>query len=505
MSEPETELPETDIMPEGVVVHRDGETVVLPVLASLDEFMPVGYDGVRHLVIPRLAAEVEKLTGHVRCGPDGSLVCYQGNHYSQDGEHAVRSAGLLLLRSEYKPVHTTAVAAYFKDRERHRPLSYDPPAGNRVYCQNGVLDPIAQTLEPYTEDNAWLSCLPWDYVPDATCPKLDEFRRQVFDFPGSDGLDQHWLEIQGYGALPRNPLRKAVLLKGGGGNGKSMLLRHMNALYGQANVSTISLKSLSDGRFATSGLVGRLANVCADIGPRAAQDMSAFKQIVGQDPITAERKGRDQFSFVCGALLVFSANEFPQSPDQTQAYKNRWLVVPLDRQFTDNTAKEDELSALAGDRGEMEGLLRRSMDALKALLERREFDVPFAGQQAHDDMNRTIDRLAEFMHERTVVTAGGFVLRSELWSGFQSYCFQEGAKPGMSRTGFYGKVTPTKGIKLVHRSHGWGFAGLRLLEPVEVGMDDQLKAAVEGLGQVTLPPETVTEKLSPAPADWPQI
>jgi phage/plasmid-associated DNA primase len=103
--------------------------------------------------------------------------------------------------------------------------------------------------------------------------------------------------------------------------------------------------------------VGRLANVCGDIGPQTAKDMSLFKQTVGGDRIQAERKLREPFEFISGATPIFSANEFPGSPDTTRAYKDRWVAIEWCVRFADYAAKGNELKALGENRGEMEGFL----------------------------------------------------------------------------------------------------------------------------------------------------
>jgi hypothetical protein len=85
-----------------------------------------------------------------------------------------------------------------------------------------------------------------------------------------------------------------------------------NAL-GASNVSAVPLQRLGgDDRFAPSHLVGKLANICGDVGPNSARDMSLFKQMTDNDPIYAERKGRDGFEFCSAAVPVSSANEFPR-------------------------------------------------------------------------------------------------------------------------------------------------------------------------------------------------
>jgi hypothetical protein len=50
---------------------------------------------------------------------------------------------------------------------------------------------------------------------------------------------------------------------------------------------------------------------------------------------------------------VFSANEFPGSPDTTRAYKGRWAAVEWPRQFDENASMERQLKLLGEGRGEL--------------------------------------------------------------------------------------------------------------------------------------------------------
>ena len=58
-----------------------------------------------------------------------------------------------------------------------------------------------------------------------------------------------------------------------------------------------------------------------------------FKAITGCDRITAEVKYRDSFEFTPFARLLFSANRLPESSDASQAFFDRWLIVPFPNRF----------------------------------------------------------------------------------------------------------------------------------------------------------------------------
>jgi hypothetical protein len=86
-------------------------------------------------------------------------------------------------------------------------------------------------------------------------------------------------------------------------------------------------------RFSAARLYGKLANICTDLPGDRLSRSAMFKAITGCDRITAEVKYRDSFEFTRFARLQFSANRLPTSSDPSQAYFDRWLIVPFANRF----------------------------------------------------------------------------------------------------------------------------------------------------------------------------
>ena len=58
-----------------------------------------------------------------------------------------------------------------------------------------------------------------------------------------------------------------------------------------------------------------------------------LKNSAGGDPIPAERKFQPPFKFVNYAKLLFSANEMPHTPDETDAFFARPIIINFPNQF----------------------------------------------------------------------------------------------------------------------------------------------------------------------------
>ena len=129
--------------------------------------------------------------------------------------------------------------------------------------------------------------------PEATCPKWEKFLSETFP---EDSQDVAW-EIPGHLMIPDRSLQKAVLLLGEGSNGKSTYQRALVSFLGRRNVASLTLHNLESNRFAPARLVGKLANICADLPSADLTGSSMFKAITGGDVITGERKHVDSFDF----------------------------------------------------------------------------------------------------------------------------------------------------------------------------------------------------------------
>jgi phage/plasmid-associated DNA primase len=259
----------------------------------------------------------------IRLGHDDRLYRYDGGVYRTDGERAARVMAKELLAHKFKRRHLDELVAYLR---ADYPFITEHPPRDVLNVANGLLDWRTLELRPHSPDVPSAVQVPPAWNPEARCPRIERFLADVLP----DDAVEHGLEILGYGLYAGNPLQRAVMTLGPGGNGKSVYLTLARALYGRANVSATSLQALSENRFSGAELFGRLANICGDLDARAVKRTDLFKQLTGGDLIQAERKFAHPFSFTCFALPLFSANEAPLSSDQTDAWFDRWLVVPFE-------------------------------------------------------------------------------------------------------------------------------------------------------------------------------
>jgi putative DNA primase/helicase len=373
---------------------------------------------------------------HFALGADARLYVYHAGVYRPTGEQIIRREVKSTLltwdkSSSWSRKRRDEVVAFITDDAKNL---WERPPVKSINVLNGLLNVKTKELKPHSAAYLTDVQLPVLYDPDAKCPTWEKF---VADWFPEDAFDLAW-EIPALLMIPFTSLQKAVLLHGDGGNGKTRYLTGIRSFLGTRNVSGLSLQKIESDRFAASRLVGKLANICADLPTTALQSTSTFKAIVeGNETIHGERKFKDSFDFVPFARLLFASNPYPRSNDASKAFFDRFFVIPFSRQFRGRTGEiprhviDRELSRPA----ELSGLLNKALDALPGLLERNGFTASKTTTEAWDDFRKTTDPLAGWLDANTVLHSEAIVVRETLRLKYNNYlCSMD--KPPVSATAF---------------------------------------------------------------------
>lgn len=407
------------------------------------------------LVVPQLAELIQD-AGEIRTGVDGRLYRYDHGVYLPDGAGWAKGQVRELLGDRCQRKYFDEVLAWLRSFE---PTVTAKPATSVLNLANGLLDWRTGELKPHDPEviSTVQSPVRWD--ADAACPAIDRFLSEVLP---PDALELI-MEIAGYVLYPGNPLRRAILLLGPGRNGKSVLLGILRALVGEANVSAVPLQALAENRFAAAELFGKLANISGDLDARAIRNTDLFKMATGNDAILAERKYGDAFSFVPFATFVFAANEAPISSDQTDAWFDRWLVVPFDHRIPDESVDPHLPLRLTAPR-ELAGLLARAVPALRRLIARGRFTMPASVEAAGERYRDKLDTVRGFVSESCTVHVEAWVPRPALYKHYREWCSNSGRLP-VSAEKFNEHLRASYLVEETKRRGTWGWAGVGLGSP----------------------------------------
>ncbi len=387
------------------------------------------FDG-REFVPPRLAEQIARLV-ELRKGFDKELWVKDREIWRPWGDTAVEWHVKDFLREKFRRRHLAEVLAYLKAG----PVELDgsAPPENRLPVANGFLDLDDLTLRESPSGEAFFHRLPVAWVPGAECPAIDAFLSEVLP---ADAVGFFW-EAIGMSLVPTQRFRRAVMLIGPGGNGKSVALKVWKALLGHENVSSVTLQELSEDKFAKAELVGKLANIAGDLDARPVAKSEAFKTITGGDLITAERKYGQKFRFEPYATLVFSANEWPATHDQTEAFFTRWVALPFSATFREGSADlgpgERRADPKLGDRltrrSELEGALVKAVRGAIRLRERGGFDLPRSVRESVQEYRQWADTVMAWTAEEVSPSPNGQVSRKLVYTTYKEWADAMGMRP----------------------------------------------------------------------------
>lgn len=360
----------------------------------------------------------------------GRLYHYRNGVYQPDGAEVVRFACKTLLQEAKRPEKwSKTLSESTVEYVRIGTVRlWDRPPMDRINLLNGILDLRTRELTPHTPTFFSSVQVPINFDPIAKCPAWE---RQLADTFPSDAIaaELPW-RIIAYLLVPTRAAQKAILLVGPGGSGKSRFLAAIVAALGKSNVSVLSLQTLENNRFASVGLIGKLANVCADLPSTELDTTAVFKQIVGGDPIPAEYKHGAAFDFTPFARLVFSANVAPMSKDASEAFFDRWIVIPFDHVFRGTAAQRntDELDAELSTASELSGVLNRALSVLDDVV-LNQIREPASSIRARAEFQETTDPVAVWLAANTVCEPTAMVAKNMLAASYNVAAIARGRPP----------------------------------------------------------------------------
>lgn len=253
----------------------------------------------------------------------------------------------------------------------------EPAESRFIAFKNGIYDLKEDTLIDFSPDFVITNRIPWNYTPDDGSRAVERVDKLLDGISCGDVTIRAMLEeCIGYCFYRQTELSKAFMLYGEKANGKSTFLGIVKTLLGAENVSALDMKDLGD-RFSTAALFGKLANIGDDIGDdfMRGNTVSTFKKVVSGNPLKAEFKGQDTFTFSPYAKLLFSANTIPRMKDRTGAALRRMVIIPFFANFTEDEEGFDPyiMRRITGDPLAMEYLVRLGVAGLKRILENNRF------------------------------------------------------------------------------------------------------------------------------------
>lgn len=413
------------------------------------------FDKATGLLLKRLLAVVEDM-GPVGVDYAQRIYRYADGVWTPDGESEIKRRSARHLGERYRKSH----AENALDVVRNRIPMFTDETHDTQYLNlpNGLLDWRTGELLPHDPEVPSTIRIPVAWHPDATCPAIDSWLTEVFP-PDAISFAN---EVIGYALLNENPLHKAIMLYGGGRNGKGTYLRLVKALLGTHNVSSVTPQSLDDNRFRSAELYGKLANIVGDVKPDTFRVTEIFKQLTGGDLVTAERKYGQPFNFTCRALIIASFNKFPRSDDTSDGFFSRWVILPFPNHFPADKA-DISLSDKLIDPNELQGLLVHAVTGLRNVISRGRFELPSSVVEATDAFRHGADPVRGYASAQLISGNELWVSRKEMFEHYEKWA-NENDQEKLSTRDFYSKIEDIAELKIraAKRVGNRGYVGVAL-------------------------------------------
>jgi P4 family phage/plasmid primase-like protien len=309
---------------------------------------------------------------------------------------------------------------------------------NYLAFRNGILnldqlnaDFVAGRLD---SDDAWLqttsdwfslSCLDYEFDPEAKCDRWQEHLSYVTD--GDDSKVKILQEFAGYCLMSTLELQRWMILEGEGGNGKSVYIAGLRAMLGSHNVSDVTIDRFGD-RFGLSPTIGKMLNISADLGEVDAVAEGVIKQFVSGDSVTIDLKNRDPISIRPTAKILAAWNQRPRIKDRSKGMWRRMIIVPFTKTIPDEKRVRGMDNPKFWER-EAPGILNWAILGMIRLVEQGDFSKSDACEAAISDYKLESNPAAQFFELHVGINSLRSVRVSDLYEAYRKFCAKNGYSP----------------------------------------------------------------------------
>ena len=266
-------------------------------------------------------------------------------------------------------------------------------------------------LKPFSMYDYTTVQLPYYYDPDADCKVWKKF---INDITNGRIDDQAVLqEYAGYTLLPHCKFQTALMLKGGGSNGKSVFFDIIKAILGGTGDDGRGYVSSTDPSkwgqdFRLMSLRHSWVNISYDMEKDMRGSEGVFKKVTAGEVLEDSYKHKDPISFNTRSKLMMACNYFPQVNDTSEGFMRRWLIVELPMHFVRKEkvrpfTNDRELDPFLEDKlmKELPGIFNWILAGLQRLLKQGEFTLTANHDRLINEFRTANNPLYAFVDENT--------------------------------------------------------------------------------------------------------
>lgn len=294
-------------------------------------------------------------------------------------------------------------------------------------------------------------CAPHDY---------DDLITKITDCsPGDKGMDL-WLEtldrlfcgdqelieyvqcIVGQAAIGRVHEEHMIIAYGGGANGKSTfwntIARVLGSYSGKISAEALTVNCKRNVKPEMAELKGKRLIIASELDEGTRLNTGTVKQLCSTDPIQAEKKYKDPFSFDPSHTLVLYTNHLPKVSVNDDGTWRRLIVIPFSAKITGKSDIKNFADHLYNESGP--AILSWIIEgAEKAIVSKFHTLKPQTVQDAIDAYREENDWLGQFIEDYCDVDPSFSEKSGELYQTYRNACVMSGEYI-RSTADFYGSL-----------------------------------------------------------------
>lgn len=243
----------------------------------------------------------------------------------------------------------------------HKPSAWGRGEGWLAQGERGIAfaDGFWRVIEPpgdkprlefvdHSPENKALVGFDFEYDPNATAPRFEAYLEAIWgglpDYKERCALLQEFTGAALTGMAPR--YKKALVLYGHKGTGKSTFLKIIRGLFPAAALAEVQPKDFGDDNMIAALAPAKL-NTIFELDPDHLKNHGRIKEIMDSEkPIQIREVYKAKTNIWPRAAHIFAANELFKAPGADPSFWDRWMIMDLkaDRSWRGQKGEKRELA-----------------------------------------------------------------------------------------------------------------------------------------------------------------
>lgn len=273
--------------------------------------------------------------------------------------------------------------------------------------------------------------LPYNYAPDAKCPRWMQFLEESFWTP--NGIDQASVDLLqewcGLMLTPDTSYQVILGIIGAAGSGKGTILRVIEQLVGTENYGATEFSQLAE-QFGLEHLLQCSVAVIPDahLGFRTCSvtAVKVLKTISGEDTITVNRKWKSALpNYKMATRFIVVANTIQSLYDPSAALLRRWQFLSVNNAVLKEKLDRNLSKKLSA---EIQGIFNWALAGLYRLKKRGHFISPESVEELNTEFKALLAPVNVFIFECCNQSSNEEVTVSQIFQAYKWWCEQENYK-----------------------------------------------------------------------------